>query len=123
MNEDRKVMMCPLAKEPCVDGRVKSFNVFADDKTGAIPQCRFWTHVIGKDPQSNKSIDQHDCAIYWMPIAMLEGSQMTRFVNESVTQGTKAFVAALPTEAQQKVAQQLPILFPPLNEEKPKQLT
>ncbi len=52
---------CPLVKEDC-----KQF------------ECVFWTKLMGKDPQSEQHIDEWDCAVRWLPILLIEGSQESR---------------------------------------------
>lgn len=84
---------------PCVDGFREDFK---PDKDGKIHACRFWTHVAGKDPQSEKIIDHFDCAFAWLPVVILEASQMTRhmtattqeFRNET-NENMKAFGGAM----------------------------
>lgn len=67
----RYEMTCPLNGKLCKDGVRADFE---DQKK----QCRWWTHVAGKDPQSEKVIDHYDCAMAWVPVVVLESSQMTR---------------------------------------------
>ncbi len=77
---------CPLNGKDCIDGVREDFS---DIKTesGAIVgkrKCRWWQHIQGKDPQSDKFIDQWDCAIAWMPTIGLEGAQQSRQCGASV---------------------------------------
>ena len=66
---------CPLNGKLCVDG---SREDFPENKVGGKVKCRWWQHVAGKDPQSEKQIDQWDCAIAWMPTIGIEGAQQSR---------------------------------------------
>lgn len=55
-------------------------------------RCAWYTKLVGKDPQSNKEIDEWACAMAWMPVMMVENAQRVRgmtaatesFRNESV---------------------------------------
>jgi hypothetical protein len=46
--------------------------------------CSWWTHIRGKHPQGEEIIDQWACAIAWMPMLMVENSQMQRQTGASV---------------------------------------
>ncbi len=72
---------CPLNGKQCVDGSREDFPTNA---IGGKMKCRWWQHLAGKDPQSEKMIDQFDCAIAWMPIVSIEGAQMSRQTGASV---------------------------------------
>jgi hypothetical protein len=69
--------------------------------------------IRGKDPQSEKEIDEWGCSMAWLPILMIENSQQQRstgaavesFRNEMVKAnevGQRALLAAagVPTQAQ-----------------------
>lgn len=79
---ERKTMACPLNGKMCADGIREDFA--PNPSTGRPLTCRWWQHVSGKDPQSEKIIDHFDCSIPWMPILMVENSQMQRFTAASV---------------------------------------
>lgn len=72
---------CPLNGKLCIDG---SREDFPSDDVGGKVKCRWWQHLAGKDPQSEKVIDQFDCAIAWMPTVTIEGAQMSRQTGASV---------------------------------------
>ncbi len=72
---------CPLNGKLCVDGSREDFP--ADDIGGKV-KCRWWQHLAGKDPQSEKVVDQFDCAIAWLPTVAIEGAQMSRQTGASV---------------------------------------
>jgi hypothetical protein len=55
-------MICPLHKE---------------DMSKVCHRCPWWFMVRGKDPQSEKQIDQWGCAIGFLPILLIEGTQQT----------------------------------------------
>lgn len=52
---------CPLIKKNCIEHR-----------------CKFYIHLLGKNPQSTATIDNWDCAISFLPILLIEGAQQTR---------------------------------------------
>jgi hypothetical protein len=46
--------------------------------------CEWWIHLRGKHPQGEEVLDQWGCAIAWMPMLMVENSQMQRQTGASV---------------------------------------
>lgn len=52
---------CPFWRGPCRESK-----------------CRFWVHLLGKDPQSNATIDAFGCSFEFLPKLLLENSQQTR---------------------------------------------
>jgi len=52
---------CPLIKKECVEHK-----------------CKFYVHLLGKNPQSSGVIDNWDCAISFLPVLLIEGAQQTR---------------------------------------------
>jgi len=46
--------------------------------------CPKWINVIGTDPQTGESVNQWNCADYWIPKLMVENSQMQRQTSASV---------------------------------------
>lgn len=64
-------------------------------RDGELVKCRFWIHVIGKDPQTGATIDNQDCAVAWIPVLLIENSKVNRETgaaveslrNENVTTG------------------------------------
>ena len=55
-------------------------------------ECAWFTQVRGMNPQTGEQIDEWDCAIKWVPMMLIENTQMQRqtgaaiesFRNESV---------------------------------------
>jgi hypothetical protein len=41
-------------------------------------KCKFWTHLLGKDPQREGTVDKFGCAIEFIPILLVENAQMIR---------------------------------------------
>jgi len=76
----REAMPCPMNGKLCIDGRREDFP---KDKNGTLLQCRWWTAIKGKDPQSNTDIDIHDCAVAWIPVTTLDASQSSRYAAAS----------------------------------------
>lgn len=116
---DRKLMICPLNGQFCSSGVRKDFP--EDATTGQKFTCRWWVHVAGEDPQTRKQIDHFDCSLSWMPILMIENSQMTRFVAASVDKTANevrkvrkhhtTFVAALNDDARIRLSEYSPKLI------------
>jgi hypothetical protein len=85
MPEKDDGLLCPLLREPCIKAR-----------------CHFWTHLMGKNPQTGKDIDQFGCAISWLPILLIEvaqkenqtGAAVESFRNEMVKVGERMKVMA-----------------------------
>ena len=96
----RDVMSCPFNGTQCIEGIRKDFK---KGDIGERSLCRMWTLVRGKDPQSNKEIDQGDCAIAWMPTLIIENAQMARHTTASVDKFFNGIVRALPPDAQRRV--------------------
>lgn len=40
--------------------------------------CPLWTQVRGKNPQTDQEVDNWNCSLSWLPILIIEGSQMSR---------------------------------------------
>ncbi len=79
---DTKIGKCPLGKQ-CIS---------IEDNTQIL--CPWYIKVQGKDPQSDELIDEHRCAVAWMPTLMIEhslherqtGAAVESFRNEMVKQ-------------------------------------
>lgn len=64
-----------------------------------IRRCMWYIHLRGKDPQSEKEIDEWSCAMSFMPLLQIESSQQMRqagaaiesFRNETV-KGNEKFL-------------------------------
>ena len=59
--------LCPLLKKECI-----------------THQCAFYTHILGKDPQSGKELDHWDCAVRLLPVLITESARQTHNVAASV---------------------------------------
>ena len=40
--------------------------------------CKFFIQVIGKNPQTGQDVNEWNCAITWLPVLLIDGSQQTR---------------------------------------------
>lgn len=59
-------MTCPLGAE-C-----------EEIKDNKIHRCVWYVCLKGKDPQSEKAIDEWKCSMAWMPIMLVENAQTNR---------------------------------------------
>jgi hypothetical protein len=93
-------IICPMmGGEECVeDGAIRKRN--GEDE---LVKCRFWINVMGKSPQTGETINNHDCAMAWVPVLLIENSQVNRETgaaiesmrNESVTTGQQITTALI----------------------------
>lgn len=58
---------CPLIKENCIQLK-----------------CKFFTKLVGKDPQTGKDIEDWDCAFKWIPMLLIENANKTRELGAAV---------------------------------------
>ena len=47
-------------------------------------QCSWFCQIRGNDPQTGKEIDEWGCAVTWMPVLLIENSQMQRQTGAAV---------------------------------------
>jgi len=59
--------LCPLLKKECIEH-----------------QCAWYTHIIGANPQSGQAMDHWDCAIQWIPMLLVDGTQQARQTGAAV---------------------------------------
>ena len=52
---------CPLIQKKCKEHK-----------------CKFYTQIMGKNPNTGEDVNQFDCAVTWLPMLLIEGSQQTR---------------------------------------------
>lgn len=55
-------------------------------------ECKFWIHLLGKNPQGTDTIDTFDCAISFLPILLVENAQMAR-QNAAAIESTRNVIA------------------------------
>ena len=58
---------CPLLQKECIG-----------------LECAWITQVRGSDPNSGKEVDHWDCAVKWIPMLLIENSQMQRQTGAAV---------------------------------------
>ena len=58
---------CPLIGEECM--KLK---------------CEWFTQVRGKNPQTGEDVDEWGCAVTWLPMLLIENSQMQRETGAAV---------------------------------------
>lgn len=46
--------------------------------------CAWFMKIKGKDPQSNKEVEEWGCSMAWLPILMIENSQQQRSTGAAV---------------------------------------
>jgi hypothetical protein len=107
---ERKKMVCRFANPPqwCIEG---SCADFPKDENGMLGKCRQWVHLFGKDPQSEKTIDQWDCSIAWLPTIGAENSQMMRHAGAATEQVRNILAGALRPAPQQRLPGEPPPLI------------
>lgn len=61
-------------------------------------ECEFYTHLVGMNPQTGQPTDEWKCAITWIPLMLVENSNMIRHTSASVdkvanevTKGNESF--------------------------------
>ena len=64
------------------EGQNCPFN--GQDTSTVCHKCPLWVQVRGKDPQSDKEVDHWACSFAWMPMLLIENSQMQRQTGASV---------------------------------------
>jgi len=84
--ELKEERFCPLGKE-CVSVGKKS-----------IKRCMWHIKVIGKNPQTNKEVDEWGCAIAWQPTLTMDNTR----VNRGVAAGIESLRNV--TDTNQKIA-------------------
>ena len=52
---------CPLIQKKCKEHK-----------------CKFYIQVMCKNPQTGQDVNEWNCAVTWLPMLLIEGSQQTR---------------------------------------------
>lgn len=81
-----KGSFCPLIKKDCIEHK-----------------CMFYTHLIGMNPQTGQPTDEWKCAVAWLPLLLVENSNMSRQVAASMDRNNNIFVSALPDHLQERI--------------------
>jgi len=72
MEDIQTIITCPLGSK-C-----------REVKDNKVHQCAWYVKLYGKDPQSDKKIDEWRCAMSWMPIMMVENAQTNRGQTQAI---------------------------------------
>lgn len=76
MAKDAKIICPMMGGEECVeDGAIRN---------GELVKCRFWVHVVGKNPQTGQEVNNGDCAMAWTPVLMIENSKVNRETGSAI---------------------------------------
>lgn len=60
------VLSCPLGHK-CEEAR-----------DGAIHRCVWFTKIQGQNPSTGEVVDEHGCAMSWLPVLLIENARVTR---------------------------------------------
>jgi len=58
---------CPLIQKKCKEHK-----------------CKFYIQVMGKNPQTGQEVSEWNCAVSWLPMLLIEGSQQTRQAGSAI---------------------------------------
>lgn len=64
------------------EGQFCPFN--GKDTSTVCHKCPLWIQVRGKNPQTDSEVDHWACSFAWMPMLLIENSQMQRQTGASV---------------------------------------
>jgi hypothetical protein len=70
--EIKTVLTCPLGAK-C-----------EEIKDGAIHRCAWYTKLAGTNPNTGETVDEHGCAIAWLPMLLVENSMQQRSTSAAV---------------------------------------
>jgi len=70
--EIKTVLTCPLGSK-C-----------EEIKDGAIHRCAWYTKLAGTNPNTGEVLDEHGCAMSWLPMLMIENSMQQRSTSAAV---------------------------------------
>lgn len=97
--EIKTVLTCPLNSK-C-----------EEIKDGAIHRCAWYTKLVGVNPNTGESVDEHGCAMSWLPMLMIENSMQQRSTSAAVESFRNETVQANQTTQQIMLAQRDPRLL------------
>ena len=72
MSEIKTVLTCPLGSK-C-----------EEIKDGAIHRCAWYTKLAGTNPNTGEVMDEHGCAMSWIPMLLIENSMQQRSTGAAV---------------------------------------
>ena len=91
--EIKTVLTCPLGAK-C-----------EEIKDGAIHRCAWYTKLAGTNPNTGEVMDEHGCAMSWMPMLMIENSMQQRSTSAAVESFRNEMTSANQTSQQILLAQ------------------
>ena len=91
--EIKTVLTCPLGSK-C-----------EEIKDGAIHRCAWYTKLAGTNPNTGESVDEHGCAMSWLPMLMIENSMQQRSTSAAVESFRNEMTSANQTSQQILLAQ------------------
>ena len=91
--EIKTVLTCPLNSK-C-----------EEIKDNAIHRCAWFTKLAGTNPNTGEQIDEHGCAIAWLPMLTIENSMQQRSTSAAVESFRNEMTAANQTSQQILLAQ------------------
>jgi hypothetical protein len=92
--EIKTVLTCPLGAK-C-----------EEIKDGAIHRCTWYTKLAGTNPNTGETVDEHGCAIAWLPMLMIENSMQQRSTSAAVESFRNEMTSANQTSQQLLLASQ-----------------
>jgi hypothetical protein len=92
--EIKTILTCPLGAK-C-----------EEIKDGAIHRCAWYTKLAGTNPNTGEVLDEHGCAIAWLPVLMIENSMQQRSTSAAVESFRNEMTSANQTSQQLLLATQ-----------------
>ena len=80
-------------------------------KDNAIHRCAWYTKLAGTNPNTGETVDEHGCAMSWLPMLMIENSMQQRSTSAAVESFRNETVQANQTTQQIMLAQRDPRLL------------
>ena len=73
MKDIKVINVCPLGMSAC-----------EEIKDGAIHRCVWYTKLAGTNPNTGEVMDEHGCAMSWIPMLLIENSMQQRSTSAAV---------------------------------------
>ena len=91
--EIKTILTCPLGSS-C-----------EEIKDGAIHRCAWYTKLAGTNPNTGEVMDEHGCAMSWIPMLLIENSMQQRSTSAAVESFRNEMTTANQTSQQILLAQ------------------
>jgi len=59
-----------------------------------IPRCPWFTKLSGQHPTTGEQLDEHGCAMAWLPVLLVENARVSRGTSAAVESFRNEMVAA-----------------------------